>query len=436
MYEKTKLLLLALLVTLNLNSWAQVGLDFDGTNDFVNCGTNPITAITGNALTVEAWVKVGSFGTASTSNAVVNRINNAFQDNDGYALSVGNNGVVTAEIGYGTTTFPYALQLSTATGAISTNTWTHIAMTFDGAILKIYVDGTVSTSAFADYPVTSSYQPLAIGYRPQYNQSYFDGIIDEVRIWNTVRTQAEIMQSMNNGACLQNPVGQVAYYSFEQGTPQGGNGTQTALTDDSGNGNTGTLTNFSLSGQSSNYVGGATNSSNVNIYLLESSCLTYTSPTGQVYTNSGVYYDTIPSASGCGDTVYTIYLTVGSGNSSASITEVSCGDYTSNSGVTYTTSGVYTEQLQTVGGCDSTLTIDLTVLQSSSSAITGYGCSSYTSPSGNIYYAEGTYTDTLQNAAGCDSIITIDVVFTPVDTVVNQNEITLEVNTPAATYQW
>ncbi|SFT46516.1 Por secretion system C-terminal sorting domain-containing protein [Lishizhenia tianjinensis] len=417
-------------------SHAQVGLDFDGSNDYVNCGTNSSTAITGNALTVEAWVKAGSFGSASTSNAIVNRINNTFQDNDGFALSLGNNGVVTAEIGYGTTTFPYAVQHSTSANEVSLNTWTHVAMTFDGSFLKIYVDGVLSTSTTADYPMTASTQPLAIGYRPQYNQSYFDGIIDEVRVWNTVRTQAEIVQSMNTGACLQSPTGLQAYYSFEQGTPQGGNASQVNLTDDSGNGNSGVLNNFALLGATSNYVGGATVSGDVNYYLLESSCLSYTSPSGQVWTTSGVYYDTLPSATGCGDTVYLINLTVGSGNSSATVVETSCGDYTSNSGVTYTSSGMYTENLQTVGGCDSTLTLDLTILSESSSSLNASACDSYTSPSGQVYLSPGTYTDTIPNTSGCDSIITIDLIFTPAEALVSQNEITLTSVNNGSGYQW
>ncbi|MDX1446703.1 LamG domain-containing protein, partial [Lishizhenia sp.] len=165
-------------------SQAQVGLEFDGANDYVDCGTNSSTAVTGNALTVEAWIRPTYFGGANTSNAVVTRINTGFQDNDGYALSVGNGGVVTAEVGYGTTTAPYAVLVSTNPNAVSLNTWSHIAMTFDGSILKIYVNGVLNTSAFADYPVSASTQPLAIGYRPQYNQGYFNGSIDEVRIWN------------------------------------------------------------------------------------------------------------------------------------------------------------------------------------------------------------------------------------------------------------
>ncbi|MBG14759.1 MAG: hypothetical protein CL853_00225 [Crocinitomicaceae bacterium] len=76
-------------------------------------------------------------------------------------------------------------------------------------------------------------------------------------------------------------------------------------------------------------------------------------------------------------------------------------------------------------------------LNNSYSTINENACNSYTSPSGVIYNTSGTYTDIIPNAAGCDSIITINLSITAIDTTVTQNGSTLSVApTPFAAYQW
>ena len=79
-----------------------------------------------------------------------------------------------------------------------------------------------------------------------------------------------------------------------------------------------------------------------------------------------------------------------------------------------------------VGGCVST-----------SATIAPVACGSYTVPSGNASYSvSGTYSDTLTNAAGCDSILTIDLTIETVDTSVTAGQQTLSANQAGGTYQW
>jgi len=115
-----------------------------------------------------------------------------------------------------------------------------------------------------------------------------------------------------------------------------------------------------------------------------------------------------------------------------------CTSYVSPSGLyTWTESGVYNDTLVNAEGCDSVLTINLTILDVSESFITENACESYTSPSGLFEWTEtGIYSDTLINDLGCDSIITIDLIINTPDYEVSVLGITLSVLAPGATYQW
>ena len=88
-------------------------------------------------------------------------------------------------------------------------------------------------------------------------------------------------------------------------------------------------------------------------------------------------------------------------------------------------------------GCDSIVTLDLTVLSPTTSTDVQTACDSFTWIDGNTYTASNnTATYTLTNAAGCDSIVTLDLTITTVDVSVTLNDPTIMANATGATYVW
>ena len=167
-------------------------------------------------------------------------------------------------------------------------------------------------------------------------------------------------------------------------------------------------------------------------------CDAYTVPSGNAtYLTSGTYFDTITNMAGC-DSLLTINVTINS-PSASSITVGSCDSYTVPSGnATYTASGIYNDTITNAAGCDSVITIDLTISGSTTAFHVVSACDSYTVPSGSItYFANGIFNDTIPNSNGCDSIMTFALtVYTLDQTLSNPSPTELSSNEAGATYQW
>src|SRR5690606_13842250 len=115
-----------------------------------------------------------------------------------------------------------------------------------------------------------------------------------------------------------------------------------------------------------------------------------------------------------------------------------CESYTSPSGRhRWTTSGTYSDTIPNALGCDSVLIIGLVINQNSTSTINPTACNSYSSPSGKYDWTRsGSYVDTIPSSNGCDSIITINLTIEIVDTSITVNGTTITSNEHGASYQW
>ncbi|MDB9990587.1 PKD domain-containing protein [Flavobacteriales bacterium] len=150
-----------------------------------------------------------------------------------------------------------------------------------------------------------------------------------------------------------------------------------------------------------------------------SSCNSITWIDGITYTtsnNTSTY--TLTNSAGC-DSVVTLNLTINQALSGLD-TQTACNSYTWIDGNTYTiNNNTATYTLQTGNGCDSLVLLDLTINNSSTSLVNESSCNSY-SWNGQTLLASGIYVDTNVNAAGCPQYDSLDLTITTTPNISNE----------------
>jgi Concanavalin A-like lectin/glucanases superfamily len=166
-------------------SWTTSGrygnaISFNGTNAYVNVPNSSSVQLT-TAMTLEAWVN------PSERKGVWRDV--IYKGNDNYYLEADStNGKPATGGTFGPPLF--------GTGALTTNAWTHLAGTYDGTTLRLYVNGTQVSNRAQTGPIAISTNALQIGGDSIYGQ-YFPGKIDEIRIYNRALSATEIQSDMN-----------------------------------------------------------------------------------------------------------------------------------------------------------------------------------------------------------------------------------------------
>jgi PKD repeat protein len=181
--------------TISGATWSTQGkfgnaLSFDGVNDSVTVAdANALDLTTG--MTLEAWVFPTAAGGGTWRNVLIKERSGGEVYNL-YSNTVGNVPQVYVVRSAQTGT---PLEAS-GTAAVPPNAWTHLAATFNGSMLRLYVNGTqVGTRAVSGALLTST-GALRIGGNSIWGE-YFQGRIDEVRIYNRALTATEIANDMN-----------------------------------------------------------------------------------------------------------------------------------------------------------------------------------------------------------------------------------------------
>jgi len=162
--------------------------DFDGNNDYVNCGTDMEDSI--NKITYELWFKLDSL--LSSTVTLYSRLENGFtaiQINSdekifyGYRYNPGNN-----------------YYESVGNDAISIDTWYHLVVTYDSSGDSIiYLNGNIYKQEAAKGELNSNANGIVLIGNQEGTSRYFNGTIDEIRIYNRILSAEEVNASFNSG---------------------------------------------------------------------------------------------------------------------------------------------------------------------------------------------------------------------------------------------
>ena len=205
-------------------------LDFDGTNDYVDCGTGLGTALGdgyNSGLTVSLWFKAD---TTTPDDGLFN-----FGD-------FASNGEIFIRINSDEILFKTANSVLSRCDFTDTASFHHLVCVFDGANDKQYIYLDTVEQDSDDQTDTLDLDGLKVIIGAYSSASFtFNGIIDEVSIWNTALSAGSISNIYNNGVPTDllgdsNSANLQGWWRFEEGSG-------TSATDSSTNSNTGTLTN-------------------------------------------------------------------------------------------------------------------------------------------------------------------------------------------------
>jgi len=164
-------------------------LEFDGDGDFVEIGRESDFDIT-EQITVSAWIKVNQFD--KEWQAVIAKGDSAWRiqrNQDKGSLEFACSGL----------RIPSGAPWGNLFGdkSVRDGKWHHIAGVYDGSKMYIYIDGTVDASQTASGKINTNDEPVYFGENSENTGRYWDGLIDDVRIYNYALSKDEITALYN-----------------------------------------------------------------------------------------------------------------------------------------------------------------------------------------------------------------------------------------------
>ena len=175
-----------------LRKWYRQAFSFDGMDDFILVPDAPSLNPT-NAITLETWVFVT--GKQDQHRDIISKDGEGFERQ--YLLTASDVNRFRAHVGV-----PDGFLFFDGTTTVELRTWYHIAMTYDRAFLKLYVNGVLDGSMPVTGLIIPTSQPVRIGggAAEGFDPLHFPGLIDEVALYNRALTAAEIKAIFRTGS--------------------------------------------------------------------------------------------------------------------------------------------------------------------------------------------------------------------------------------------
>lgn len=179
-------------------------------------------------------------------------------------------------------------------GDFQGNVWQHFALTYDGSMMRFYINGNQVDSLAANGTLANAGTDLSIGYLDYQAFTFgMTGKIDEVGVWNRKISTEEINCIIDTKISPPSQGLQV-YLDFNEGQADGDNTAITSLINQVSNATT-TISDMALTGTTSNFTSGVNNYTTVN----STYCGTAFSFGSQIIDAPGVYYDAFLVAGAC-----------------------------------------------------------------------------------------------------------------------------------------
>ena len=184
--------------TIRQAQWTAAGkygaaLVFDGINDWVSVADHASLRVT-SGVTVEAWVKPGVMSGWET---VVMKERGAAAHS--YALYAHDGGALPGGAPVPSANVRVAGDHRTLRGpaAVPSGAWSHVAMTYDGTTQRLFINGVEVASAPQSGAIETGAGALRVGGNNSWTGEFFQGEIDEVRVYNRALSQPEIEADMH-----------------------------------------------------------------------------------------------------------------------------------------------------------------------------------------------------------------------------------------------
>ena len=167
-------------------------LQFNGSTNLVTIPNSPSLALMPTSMTIEAWVYPTTSPTVAMSNSRTIVMKDAAVGAVFYLLR--NDSATSPEAGITITQPSSTVPVPEVINSLPANAWTHLAVTYDGQIESLYVNGALASWTFQLGSIVPSTGALRIGGG---SLGYFQGFIDEVRLYNRALTQAQVLNDLN-----------------------------------------------------------------------------------------------------------------------------------------------------------------------------------------------------------------------------------------------
>ncbi|MBI9069501.1 MAG: T9SS type A sorting domain-containing protein [Salinivirgaceae bacterium] len=232
--KRTKFLqlfaIVAIVCSVSILNAQNRSLQFDGSNDKVVVPNHSDFDFT-TEFSLEAWIYAENWKDQAWQGSLINKDGDYDGAQRGFNMRAGADGRLEGTVTPG-------WEGATTGSVMKEKKWNHVAMVYKEGEMWLYINGTLQAyKAGLPNPINTSPFDLIIGECPGFTGRVWDGRIDEVRIWNLARNGEQIQQNMDVDL-IGTETGLIAYYTFDEEDTSG------TLTDITGNGHDGTLTNF------------------------------------------------------------------------------------------------------------------------------------------------------------------------------------------------